>query len=158
MQSVIVRSIQDLQRIAPTLTAKAVVRLIKMFGVCAQDWHRSRQAIVNGTTNSTTSTRRRLNLKVISRSNKLSSSLSCRIKLWLHGPASYAGGRADHFRHCELLWNQQKAYLPTSFELLFENQSGLVAPWRLFSSNIVDDWQEKSVIQCTDLCKKVSKL
>ena len=75
--------------------------------------------------------------------------------MWLHSPASYAGGVLTTLGIASpIVKPTEKAYLPTSFELLLKTNPD----WLLFGAyshpNIVDDWQKNPLFNVLTSAKK----
>lgn len=75
--------------------------------------------------------------------------------MWLHSPASYAGGVLTALGIASpLVASTEKAYLPTSFELLLKTNPDWLLLGAYSHPNIVDDWQKNSLFNALTSEKK----
>lgn len=75
--------------------------------------------------------------------------------MWLHSPASYAGGVLTALGIASpLVAPTEKAYLPTSFELLLKTNPDWLLLGAYSHPNIVDDWQKNSLFNALTSEKK----
>lgn len=75
--------------------------------------------------------------------------------MWLHSPASYAGGVLTALGIASpLVASTEKAYLLTSFELLLKTNPDWLLLGAYSHPNIVDDWQKNSLFNALTSEKK----
>ncbi|CED71628.1 ferric vibrioferrin-binding periplasmic protein PvuB [Aliivibrio wodanis] len=75
--------------------------------------------------------------------------------MWLHSPASYAGGVLTALGIASpLVASTEKAYLPTSFELLLKTNPDWLLLGAYSHPNIIDDWQKNSLFNALTSEKK----
>ncbi|OCH14771.1 MULTISPECIES: Fe(3+) dicitrate ABC transporter substrate-binding protein [unclassified Aliivibrio] len=75
--------------------------------------------------------------------------------MWLHSPASYAGGVLTALGIASpLVASTEKAYLPTSFELLLKTNPDWLLLGAYSHPNIVDDWRKNSLFNALTSEKK----
>ena len=75
--------------------------------------------------------------------------------MWLHSPASYAGGVLTALGIASpLVASTEKAYLPTSFELLLKTNPDWLLVGAYSHPNIVDDWRKNSLFNALTSEKK----
>ncbi|MGF1752790.1 ABC transporter substrate-binding protein [Vibrio makurazakiensis] len=68
--------------------------------------------------------------------------------MWLHGPASYAGGVLTTLGIASpIAESTEKAYLPTSFELLLKTNPDWLLLGAYSTPNVVDNWQKNSLFK-----------
>lgn len=135
---------QDLQRIAPTLLLKSrgetyqenlesalkVGIALDKQSAMEQRIHQHQQAMVEF--KSHFSLKQTVQFAVVSEKG-----------MWLHSPASYAGGVLTTLGIASpIVEPTDKAYLPTSFELLLKTNPDWLLLGAYSDPNIVDDWQK----------------
>ncbi|WP_135443962.1 Fe(3+) dicitrate ABC transporter substrate-binding protein FecB [Vibrio tasmaniensis] len=138
---------QDLQRIAPTLLLKSrgetyqenlesalkVGIALDKQSAMEQRIHQHQQAMVEF--KSHFSLKQTVQFAVVSEKG-----------MWLHSPASYAGGVLTTLGIASpIVEPTDKAYLPTSFELLLKTNPDWLLLGAYSDPNIVDDWQKNSL-------------
>ncbi|WP_083627164.1 Fe(3+) dicitrate ABC transporter substrate-binding protein [Vibrio ponticus] len=74
--------------------------------------------------------------------------------MWMHGPSSYAGGVLEQLGlHSPIPEQTEKAYLPTSFELLLKVNPDWLLVGSYSDPDILDEWQKNTLYKALKVTK-----